>query len=239
MQVAALAEAGAGAIGANVLLCRAGAYYHDVGKIVNPGHFIENQHGDNPHDRLEPAESASRIRAHVDEGIKLARREKVPKAVAAFIPEHHGEQSVGYFLAKAEEQAAAQDAKPPDPKLFRYPGPRPQSRETGIAMLADAVESAARVLKAPTEERIKALVDRIFSNRATSGQLDDTSLTFGELAVLRDRFTEVLAGMYHQRIDYPETSDISRSDPEPDAPDPSARAAKDQSGQPVPKDGAA
>lgn len=233
MQVAALAEAGAGAIGANVLLCRAGAYYHDVGKIVNPGHFIENQHGDNPHDRLEPAESASRIRAHVDEGIKLARREKVPGAVAAFIPEHHGEQSVGYFLAKAEEQAAAKDEEPPDPKLFRYPGPRPQSRETGIAMLADAVESAARVLKAPTEERIKALVDRIFSNRATSGQLDDTSLTFGELAVLKERFTEVLAGMYHQRIDYPETSDLSQSAPEPDAAEPDAADAVAQS---LPKD---
>ena len=209
MQMAALAEAGAGAVGADVLLCRAGAYYHDVGKLSRPGHFIENQRGDNPHDSMDPADSAAVVREHVTEGIKLARREKLPKVVAAFIPEHHGDHTIGFFLAKARERAAEEGAEPPDPALFRYPGPRPGSRETGIAMLADAVESSVRALKNPTKDRIAVLVDEIVSQRAATGQLDDTSLTFRDLAVLKARFAEVLAGIHHQRVDYPETRQLA------------------------------
>ena len=205
MQVAALAEAGAGAVGADVLLCRAGVYYHDVGKLSRPGHFIENQRGDNPHDSMDPAASAAVVREHVTEGIKLARREKLPKVVAAFIPEHHGDHTIGYFLAQARERAAEAGVEPPDPELFRYPGPRPGSRETGIVMLADAVESSVRALKNPTKDRIAAVVDEIVSQRAATGQLDNTTLTFRDLAVLKARFAEVLAGIHHQRLDYPET----------------------------------
>lgn len=219
MQMAALAEAGAGAVGADVLLCRAGAYYHDVGKLARPGHFIENQRGDNPHDSMDPADSAAVVREHVTEGIKLARREKLPKVVAAFIPEHHGDHTIGYFLAQARERAAEEGAEPPDPALFRYPGPRPGSRETGIAMLADAVESSVRALKNPTKDRIAAQVDEIVSQRAATGQLDDTSLTFRDLAVLKARFAEVLAGIHHQRVDYPETRQLAEgADPSRSAP---------------------
>ena len=226
MQVAALAEAGAGAVGADPLLCRAGVYYHDVGKLAKPGHFIENQRGDNPHDEMDPEVSAAVVREHVTEGIKLARREKLPKVVAAFIPEHHGDHTIGYFLAKARERSAEEGADPPDPALFRYPGPRPQSRETGIAMLADAVESSVRAMKNPTKARIAELIEEIVSQRAAGGQLDDTSLTFGDLVVLKARFAEVLAGMHHQRIDYPETRRLTAAaEPEPAAAEPESAAA--------------
>ena len=215
MQVAALAEAGAGAVGADVLLCRAGTYYHDVGKLANPGHFIENQRGGNPHDSMGPLDSASAVREHVTHGIELARREKLPKVVAAFIPEHHGDHTIGFFLARARERATEEGAEPPDPELFQYPGPRPRSRETGIVMLADAAESSVRALKNPTKDRIAARVDEIVSQRVGSGQLDDTPLTLRDLAVLKARFAEVLAGMYHQRIDYPETRRLSAAPPPP------------------------
>lgn len=220
MQVAALAEAGAGAVGADVLLCRAGVYYHDVGKLARPGHFIENQRGDNPHDEMDPASSAAAVRAHVVEGLKLAHREKLPKVVAAFIPEHHGDHAIGYFLAKAREQAAEAGEDPPDPAKFRYLGPRPQSRETGIAMLADAVESSVRAMRDPTKERIADLIEEIVSQRAAAGQLDDASLTFGDLRVLKARFAEVLAGMHHQRLDYPETRSLTEGGPAPEADSP-------------------
>ena len=245
MQVAVLAEAGAGAVGANVLLCRAGAYYHDVGKLVEPGHFIENQRGDNPHDDMDPVASAAVVRDHVTEGVKLARREKLPKALEAFVAEHHGDHTIGFFLEKAREQAAEAGTDPPDPELFQYGGPRPRSRETGIAMLADAVESAARALKNPTKERIAAVVEEIVSRRAASGQLDDTSLTFRDLAVLKARFAEVLAGMHHQRIGYPETRDLTEeaadgpppapNDHPSDGPPPAAKGPPDEP-PPAPKD---
>lgn len=205
MQVAALAEAGADAVGANALLCRAGAYYHDVGKTKRPGFFIENQQdGDNPHDRLEPMDSATVIRDHVEEGMRLARRAKVPKVLTAFIAEHHGDQFIGFFYRKAVKRAEQGGAAPPDPSPFRYPGPRPRSRETGIAMLADAVESSARALKNPTRKRIAGLIEKIFAQRLTDGQLDDTGLTLRDLAVLKARFAKVLGGVYHRRIDYPQ-----------------------------------
>ena len=211
MQVAALAEAGADAVGANALLCRAGAYYHDVGKTKRPGFFIENQQdGDNPHDRLEPVDSATVIREHVDEGLRLARRAKVPRVLASFIAEHHGDQFIGFFYRKAVQRAEQAGAAAPDPSPFRYPGPRPQSRETGIAMLADAVESSARALKNPTRKRIAGLIDKIFAQRLVDGQLDDTELTLRDLAVLKARFAKVLGGVYHRRIDYPQ--------PEPEPP---------------------
>lgn len=204
MQVAALAEAGADAVGAHALLCRAGAYYHDVGKTKRPECFIENQQaGDNPHDRMEPHESAAVIREHVEEGLRLARRARVPKVLTAFIAEHHGDQFIGFFYRKAVDRAEQEGAARPDPSPFRYPGPRPQSRETGIAMLADGVESAARALKNPTLERIAGLIDKIFAQRLADGQLDDTGLTLRDLATLKARFAKVLGGVYHKRIDYP------------------------------------
>ena len=204
IQAANLAEAGAAAIGANGLLCRAGVYYHDVGKIERPGHFIENQQGPNPHDRLDPRESAEIVRGHVTDGVRLARRERVPEVLLDFIREHHGDQTIGFFLRRAREQAEAEGAEPPDPAGFRYPGPRPRSRETAIAMLADSVESAARVLPEPTQENLEELIEGIFEGKRRQGQLDDCTLTFQDIAALKRRFLRFLLGSYHRRISYPE-----------------------------------
>ena len=203
MQTANLAEAGADAIGANGLLCRAGVYYHDVGKLARPRHFIENQEDENPHDDLEPAESAAILRDHVSEGVKLARRERVPEVLVDFIREHHGDQQIGFFLHTARELAEARGREAPDPAAFRYGGPRPRSRETAIAMLADSCESAARTLASPTEERLAALVDRVFAEKAGEGQLDECPLTFQDLGVLRRRFVGFLRASHHGRIAYP------------------------------------
>ncbi len=212
IQAANLAEAGAGAIGANATLCRAGVYYHDVGKLARPGYFIENQQGGNPHDRLDPGESAAIVRDHVLEGVKLARRERVPEVLVDFIREHHGDQSISFFLRRAREQAEATGSEPPDPALFRYPGPRPRSRETAIAMLADSADSAARVLENPTEERLTELVDEIVRTKARQGQLDDCPLTFQDLAVLKRRFVRMLGGSHHRRVAYPETRHLTAGD---------------------------
>ena len=212
IQAANLAEAGAGAIGANASLCRAGVYYHDVGKLVRPGHFIENQQGDNPHDRLDPAESASIVRDHVLEGVKLARRERVPEALLDFIREHHGDQPIGFFLRRARQVAEAEGREAPDPSDFRYPGPRPRSRETAIAMLADSSESAARVLDNPTGERLAELVDGIFASKSKQGQLYDCPLTFRDLAVLKRRFVRFLRGSHHRRVAYPGTRHLTAGD---------------------------
>lgn len=213
MQVAALSEAGAGAVGARGLLCRAGAYYHDVGKLVHPEYFIENQHGDNPHDAMSPAASAAAVRNHVTNGAKLARRHRLPAVVADFVAEHHGDLPIGSFLHKAREQAEAEGADPPEPKAFHYPGPRPRSRETAIVMLADAAESAVRALRHPSEERIESLVARIVSDRLGQGQLDDSGLTLRDLSVLKKRFVAALAGAYHRRIDYPGTRRLTAAAP--------------------------
>ena len=212
IQAANLAEAGAGAIGANAPLCRAGVYFHDVGKLVRPGYFIENQQGDNPHNRLDPAESAAIVRDHVLEGVKLARRERVPEVLVDFIREHHGDQSISFFLQRAREQAKAEGRQPPDPGHFLYPGPRPRSRETAIAMLADSSESAARVLENPTEERLAELVNGIFEGKAKHGQLDDSPLTFQDLAMLKRRFVRFLRGSHHRRIAYPGTRHLTAGD---------------------------
>lgn len=203
IQTANLAEAGAEAIGGNGLLCRAGVYYHDVGKLAQPRYFIENQDGENPHDQLKPAQSAAILRDHVAEGVKLARRERVPEVLVDFIREHHGDQGIGFFLHSARELAELEGRGAPDPAAFRYDGPRPRTRETAIVMLADSCESAARTLGSPTEERLTELVDQIFATKAGEGQLDDCPLTFQDLEVLRRRFVSFLRASHHRRIDYP------------------------------------
>lgn len=203
INVANLAEAAAGAIGANALLTRVGVYYHDVGKIARPHYFIENQpSGRNPHDKLKPATSAQVVRNHVLEGLKLADEASLPDCVKAFIAEHHGTQSISFFYDQAREADPDADL---DPRTFEYPGPRPRSKETAIVMLADSVESAARVLPDPTPKGITELVDRIVQVKIDARQLDDTPLTLEELSRIKAQFVNVLTGMYHQRIDYPAT----------------------------------
>jgi putative nucleotidyltransferase with HDIG domain len=201
--IANLAEAAARAIGANALLARVGAYYHDIGKIARPQYFVENQaKGRNPHDKLKPGTSAQIIRNHVREGLEMAEEHKLPRALRAFITEHHGTGSIAYFLEKAK----ARDEMKPDPTDFSYPGPLPQTAETAVVMLADGVEAATRVLAEPTAVKIREVVDHIVRQRIDQGQLRDAPLTLKQLDIIKETFVRVLSGMYHNRIDYPASS---------------------------------
>ncbi|TVP76280.1 MAG: HDIG domain-containing protein [Gemmatimonadales bacterium] len=212
INVANLSEAAANAIGANGLLCRVGVYYHDVGKMLKPQYFIENQPGGrNPHDKLKPATSATIVREHVTEGLKMAREANLPQVLLDFIPEHHGTQVISYFLEKARAEAEAAGKPPPDPEAFRYPGPRPRSRETAVVMLADSVESATRTLQDPTPERVRNLIETIVDSKVRDGQLDEAPLTLRCMGTIKASFEKVLAGLYHHRIDYPETRHLTES----------------------------
>jgi putative nucleotidyltransferase with HDIG domain len=208
INVANLAEAAANAIGANGLLCRVGVYYHDVGKMLKAQFFIENQPGGarNPHDMLDPVTSAAIVREHVTEGIRLGREAKLPDVLMDFIPEHHGTQEISYFAMKAREQGITLD-----PEVFRYPGPRPRSRETAIVMLADSVESATRTLQDATPERLRDLIAKIVDDKIEAGQLDETPLTLGEVGAIRASFEKVLGGVYHHRIEYPQTRHLTQA----------------------------
>ncbi|MGD2135236.1 MAG: HDIG domain-containing protein [Gemmatimonadales bacterium] len=199
--MANLCEAACNAIGAKGLLARVGCYYHDVGKLKKPQFFVENQSpGTNPHDKLKPEVSAGIIRNHVKEGIQLAEDHKVPDVVRAFIPEHHGTMEITYFL----ERARARTSDPQiNPEEYRYPGPKPQSVETAVAMLADGVEAAARVLEDSSPERLSDAIDHIIRQRIEHGQLEETPLTLAQLARVRDEFVRILGGAHHNRIDYP------------------------------------
>ena len=203
LQVANLAEAAADAIGANALLTRVGALYHDVGKMIKPEYFVENQRfGDNPHNQLKPRMSALIIASHVKDGLELAREYNLPKQVTDFIPMHHGTTLIEYFYRKAEESATPDEAQSLESE-FRYPGPKPDSKETGILMLADAVEAASRSIKEPTHKRLEGVIESIFEARAEDGQLDSSQLTFRELNVIKDTFLSMLLGIHHGRVKYP------------------------------------
>jgi putative nucleotidyltransferase with HDIG domain len=202
--LANLCESACNAIGANGLLARVGCYFHDLGKLKKPHFFVENQaNTGNPHDRLEPDVSAAIIRNHVRDGLQLAEEYHLPEVVKAFIPEHHGTADITYFRERARAQGLDVDK---DEERYRYPGPRPQSVETAVTLLADGVEAALRVLDDPTEERIAEAIDHLFRQRIESGQLADAPLTLAQLGRVREEFIRVLAGMHHNRIDYPTTS---------------------------------
>jgi putative nucleotidyltransferase with HDIG domain len=201
INVANVAEAAAHGIGANSLLVRVGSYYHDIGKVEKPQYFVENQpRGRNPHDKLKPGTSANIVREHVEYGLKLGQESRLPDQVRAFIAEHHGDARISFFWERAKELDPDGEHSQKD---FRYPGPKPLSKETAIVMLADSVESAARVLQDPTYESIEELVDRIVRSKMDERQLDDSPLTLQELTVIKQQFVKVLTGMYHSRIDYP------------------------------------
>jgi putative nucleotidyltransferase with HDIG domain len=202
-----LAERAADLIGADPVLVRVGCYYHDVGKLTRPGFFIENQFdAQNPHDQLLPAESARIIVSHVRDGDELARECGLPEAVRAFIREHHGTRMASYFYRKAVEYEAN-----PAAAAFTYPGPRPESRETGIVMLADAVEAAARAAADRSQERLDAIVESVLDERMAEGQLDETNLTLRDLRVVAESFKASLRAIYHPRIDYPEPTDLEQA----------------------------
>ena len=206
INVANLAEAAATGIGANGLLCRVGVLYHDVGKMLKPHYFVENQpDGRNPHDKLKPETSAAIVREHVTEGARLAREAKVPQAVFQFILEHHGTQRIGFFYEKAREESE-DDV---DASRFSYPGPKPQSRESAIVMLADSCESATRAMQEPTSERVRDLIDTIVSGKIADGQLDESPLTLAEIAEVKEEFVTILGGVTHRRIEYPSTKHLT------------------------------
>ena len=216
LMVGNLAERAAESIGGDALLARVAAYYHDVGKLSNPPAFIENQAGgENIHDELDPETSAQLLKSHVSEGIDIAYRSGLPKTLIAFIPQHHGTAVMSYFHARAREQAAAPfggvetaegrkaaDAVPV--AKFRHGGPKPQSREAAIIMLADSVEASVRSLSSRDEPAIRAMVSRIIEERIADDQFDECDLTLRDIERIREAFVGQLLGMYHQRIAYPQ-----------------------------------
>jgi len=198
--VGSLAESAAEAIGANSLRARVCAYYHDIGKLNKPEYFTENEAGAlSRHARLSPSMSALVIKSHVTEGLELARKEKLPPAVYASIPEHHGTTIMAFFYAKALEL----DPTTPDHD-YRYPGPKPQTKETAIVMLADSIEGASRSLQGPTPARLRGLVNKIVDQRLHEGQLDECGLSLADVARIREAFLQVLTGIFHVRVAYPE-----------------------------------
>lgn len=199
VMVALLAETIARKLGADALLTRVGAMFHDIGKMVNPPYFIENANGKNYHKGLKPEVSASIIKSHVDEGIALARKYKFPEEVIDFIPEHQGTKLIRFFYHKALEENPSVDER-----KFRYSGPIPQSKETAIVMIADTVEAMVRALKNPTKEEIKKTVKRAVDNLLEEGQLKDSKLTDEELKKIEELLTELLISHYHKRVKYPE-----------------------------------
>jgi putative nucleotidyltransferase with HDIG domain len=200
--VATLAEEAAKAVRANSLLCRVAAFYHDIGKIMKPEYYVENMRGLNPHDRLAPSMSALIIASHVKDGIQLAREAGLPQQIIDIIPEHHGTRLMSFFYDRARKAA--------DPALgsvreedFRYPGPKPQTKEAAIFMLADGVEAAARTLDSPTPQRLREVIEKISNAIVLDGQLEQCEMTFADLNRIQEAFLRTLVAFHHQRVDYP------------------------------------
>lgn len=209
-----LAEAAAEAIGANTILARVGGYYHDIGKMMKPEYFVENQVGPHSrHTRLKPRMSALIISSHVREGVEFGRERGIPETVIDFIPQHHGTTRISFFYDKALKQAAK---KPPKDEIreedFLYPGPKPQTKETGIVMLADSVEAIVRTLPNLTPQKLESTIDNLIKHRFMEGQLDECELTLRDLTKIKEAFLKILMGTHHQRIHYPEQEiDVSES----------------------------
>ncbi|TMC58187.1 MAG: HDIG domain-containing protein [Chloroflexi bacterium] len=203
--LANMAERAAEAIGADPLLARVAAYYHDIGKTTQPYFFIENQTDNhNPHDELnDPYESARIVINHVYDGMALAQKYRLPRQIADVIPQHHGTMLVAYFYHRAREQTPAGEVAE---KYFRYPGPRPQSAEAAIIMLADGTEATVRATRPTTLEELDEVMRKIFRDRLLSGELDECALHLRDLDRIRKAFLEILQGQFHPRITYPGTS---------------------------------
>jgi putative nucleotidyltransferase with HDIG domain len=216
LMVGNLAERAAEAIGADPLITRVAAYYHDIGKLANPAAFIENQAGgENVHDELDPEASAQILKQHVADGIDIAYRARLPKSIIAFIPQHHGTAIMSFFYAKAREEAATpfgglgteegrRAADVVDARRYRHVGPKPQTREAALIMLADGVEASVRSLESRDEAAIRGMVHRIVTERLEDGQFDECDLTLRDINRIEDAFVQQLLGMYHQRVAYPQ-----------------------------------
>jgi len=201
LMVGNLAEASAESIGANPLLVRVGAYYHDIGKIKRPNYFVENQRGfDNPHEKIAPALSTLIITSHVRDGVELAREAHLPEDIICFIEQHHGTSLTKYFYSRALEEDREGML---NEDSFRYEGPKPQSKEVALVMLADSVEAGVRSLQEPTPDKIRNMVRMIIKDKLNDGQLESSDLTFKHLDIIADSFCKSLEGLYHKRIEYP------------------------------------
>jgi putative nucleotidyltransferase with HDIG domain len=207
LMVANLAEAASEAIGANALLARVGAIYHDLGKLENPNYFVENQlHGDNPHDKLQPSLSGSIIKKHVKNGIERALKLKLPLEIIDFIEQHHGTSGIRFFYEKAKALALQKpegSENEVDIADYCYEGPKPKSKETAIVMLADSVEAASKTLQSPSSSRIQQLINEIIGNKFLEGELSESDLTLNDLRKISFAFYRILAGVFHTRIEYP------------------------------------
>jgi putative nucleotidyltransferase with HDIG domain len=210
IMVSHLADAAAKAIGADSLLARVGCYYHDVGKMRRPEFFIENQRMENVHDRLTPSLSALIIAAHVKDGLELADQYRLPRPIRDIIAQHHGTSLISFFYQQA--LAGCEAHTPVLEQQFRYSGPKPQSKEAGIVMLADAVEAASRSLSRPTPARIESLVEHIIQEKIADGQLDECSLTFSEIHKIQEAFCRLLVAMLHSRVEYPSSAAVTHAD---------------------------
>ncbi|MCA9040805.1 MAG: HDIG domain-containing protein, partial [Planctomycetaceae bacterium] len=208
INVASIGETAAEQIGANGLLVRVGAYFHDIGKMLKPEYFIENMSSGEPsrHDNLAPSMSTLIIIGHVKDGADLAKKHHLPPPLIDFIEQHHGTTLVEYFYRRAQLNAEQdpEHVEEVSESSFRYPGPKPQSRESGVMMLADSVESASRTLTDPTPKRIESLVNSITMKKLMDGQFDDSGLTLTEINKIQNSLTKSLIGIYHARIKYPE-----------------------------------
>ena len=202
MMVGSLTEAAAKAVGANAILARVGAYYHDIGKMRNAQYYAENQLGENPHNKLKPNMSALILKSHVKDGIELAKKYMLPSDIIAFIATHHGTSRIEYFYHKAKELESP-DIPEVREEDYRYPGPRPQSRETGICMIADVVEAAARSLPEKTSARLKLLVHKLINDKFADGQFDECALTLRDLNAIAEAMLRILNAVYHKRPEYP------------------------------------
>lgn len=212
--VANLAEAGCTAIGANGLLARVGAYYHDIGKLKRPMYFKENQMGDNPHDRTDPRVSAAILTAHTRDGAQMAQKARIPQPVIDIIRQHHGDTPTIYFYDKAKKLYGDSI----DISAFRYEGPCPQTREAAVVMLADGIEAATRAMSNPDPEKIDALIRNFVRARLNDGQLDSSDLTFSDLDKICGAFSTVLTGAFHERIEYPTVVIPPRGEGSPEKP---------------------
>jgi len=202
--VSNMVEAGARAIGANPLLGKVAALYHDIGKLKNPHYFIENiSCKENRHNKLAPSMSALILIAHVKKGVELAKEHRLGQAICDLIHQHHGTTLIAYFHHKAKEQAEAKGEDPVREEDYRYPGPKPQTKEAGLILLADAIEASSRTLVDPTPSRIKGHIQNIVRKIYTEGELDESQLTLKDLTLLSDTFHRILTGIFHQRIEYP------------------------------------
>ncbi|MBK8575507.1 MAG: HDIG domain-containing protein [Elusimicrobia bacterium] len=213
---ASLAQAAAERIGANALLCRVGAYFHDIGKLVKPEYFVENQGAiGNPHELLPPNMSRIVIQSHVKDGLALAQRHNLDRLITEFILMHHGTCRVEYFYRRAIEQTGAEESV--DEDLYRYPGPKPHSKETAIVMLADSVEASARTLENPSHQRLVDHVSRIVDSKILDGQFEEVPLTLAEVSQVKDAFVNTLVGIYHTRLHYPtsQETDVEHRPPRP------------------------